>query len=137
MTTTATKNDVYQSRFGFHPVDYETCRKLKTLHKRYWETVYAVARWMRWDRKTVHQHGPEPKYCTVFVEEQGHWQRFKNRDGYTGKKYCQKTLNDQGVVEAYHQARMPKKADDVKPISISPEEIDRLYNEVEDWFAEN
>lgn len=148
MTTVTSKpgkfgNNAMFSNYGYHPCDYTTFRKLKQLHKRYWETVYAVGRWVRWDRKTVHQHGPEPEYCPIFVEEQGEWRPCTHKNGdetFKGMKYYPKTLNDHGVIEAYQQARMPvENADDVKPLKLSVEQIDRLCerlylydNEVED-----
>jgi hypothetical protein len=134
--TTVTKNAAVEGRFGFHPVDYATFRKLKDLHRWYWQTVYDVARWVRWDRKTVYQHGPEPKYCPTFVEEKGHWQTFTNKDGYQGMRYYPKTLNDHGIIEAYQSARMPKESpDDVEPLRISLAEIDRLHAEAKEYFG--
>jgi hypothetical protein len=137
-TTTA---NVHQSRWGYHPVSYETFRTLKALKKRYWQTVYAVARWRRWDRKTVHQHGPEPKYCPTFVDESGHYKTVTHKvDGmeFRGSVYVPKTLVDHGILEAFEQARMPQEnPEDVKPLAISDEKIDLLYERVEAWFEEN
>lgn len=125
----------FQSRWGFHPVDYSTYRKLKTLHRRYWETVYSVARWTRWDRKTVHQTGPEPKYCPIFVQEKGHWESFTTREGTTAQRYRPKTLVDHGIIESYKTARMPAESPEaVKEIPLSKEQIDVLYEQVEAWF---
>lgn len=127
----------YKSRWGHHPTDYPTYEKLKSLKKRYWQTVYAVARWSRWSRKTVHQHGPEPRYCPVFVEEKGHWESFKNREGHTGYRFRAKTLVDRGVLEAFQSARTPvESSENVKGLNLSVEEIDRLHAEVEAWFRE-
>lgn len=127
----------FQSRWGHHPIDCETFWKLKTLHKRYWQTVYAVARWARWNRKTVRRHGPEPRYCPVFVEEKGYWESYTNREGHTGYRFRPKTLIDHGVCEAYQTARKPAETpESVKEIALSPEEIERLYARVEAWFQE-
>lgn len=135
-TATAT---TFESRWGHHPVSYETFRKLKTLHRRYYETVRAVARWVRWDRKTVNQTGPEPAYCPAFVDEKGHWRSIVHKVGdqeFKGMKWYPKTLNDRGIIEAYQAARTPAKTpEEVNPIKLSEEQIDRLYNEVEAWFA--
>lgn len=132
---TTMQDQVTESRWGFHPVDHATFRKLKDLHKWYWQTVYDVARWARWDRKTVNQHGPEPKYCPLFVENKGHWKTFETKEGFQGMKYYPKTMNDHGIIEAYHSARMPKESpDDVEPLRISLAEIDRLHAEAKEYF---
>lgn len=136
--STVTAN-VFESRWGYHPVSRETFLKLKTLHRRYWETVYAVARYVRWDRKTVNQHGPAPSYCPIFVEEKGCWIKTTHKvDGqvFYGSRWFPKTIKDHGIVQAYHAARHPKAAADVVPLAISEQEIDRLYEQVENWFAE-
>jgi hypothetical protein len=125
---------VHQSSWGFHPIDYRTFTMLKELHKNYWETVRMVARWIRWNRKTVRRYGPEPRYCPIFVKEEGHIETFRTRDGYTGTRWLPKTLVDHGIVAAYRAARRPAATpDEVAPISLTPEEIERLYREVEAW----
>jgi hypothetical protein len=127
---------IAQSRWGYHPVDYPTFCKLRTLQKRYWQTVYAVARWERWNRKTVNRKGEAPEYCPLFVLEKGHWEVFTRQDGKTkGSRYHTKTIVDHGVREALKIARLPAKSrEDVKQISFSTEEIEQLYAEVEAWF---
>jgi hypothetical protein len=42
---------VHQSRWGYHPCDYETFQKLKKLHARYWRALRGYAAWRRWQRK--------------------------------------------------------------------------------------
>jgi len=127
-----------QSRWGFHPVDYPTFLKLRVLHRRYWETVRAVARFVRWDRKTVRRQGPAPRYCPAFVQERGRWEERPQRDHPTWRPVCRwrpKTLIDRGVVEAYRTARMPAESPEgVKELSLSQAEIERLFDEVEAWF---
>lgn len=125
--------EVYESRWGFHPVSHETFLKLKELHKWYHATLRHLGTWVRWDRKTVHKHGPEPKYCPTFVEDHTSW-------WYTPSGRCKiypKTRIDHGICEAYHQARMPVPREDVEPLDISDEEINRLHAEVSEWFQNN
>ena len=138
MSTITATAVVNRSRWGFHPCDYQTFRKLKTLHKRYWQTVKAYAEWRRWNRKEPQNRvirkwerdekgrkirfevvgpRPEPKYCPFFV----------NRFGVESK----------GIVEAYQQARRPVKENEVRPLKLSVEQIDRMYDEVESWFEQN
>ena len=39
---------VYPSRWGFHPCDYQTYRKLKLLHAVYQKAVRQAHAWRRW-----------------------------------------------------------------------------------------
>lgn len=123
---------VYQGRFGFHSADYETYKKLKFLYKHYWQTVYQIARWRRWDRKTVHQIGPEPSKGTeAFVNYKGRWVKFVNKEGFSGMRHESVWADDRGIVKAFHNARMPQKEEkDVIPLGVNIEFIDKLYNEV-------
>lgn len=125
----------HRSRWGFHPVSYETYRKLKDLHKWYWMTVYAAHRWFRWDRKTVKRVGPEPRYCPNFVENKKCCVQSMMIDGNYRVRFYPKTLVDHGIRQAYHAARMPKPApEDVEKLSLTNEEIDRLHASTRAWF---
>ena len=145
--TTATSNIVsrqpaWSDKPLFWITDYETFLKLKALHKWYYQTIYDVARWVRWDRKTVNQTGPEPKYCSLFVEEKGHWKKTKHRqedEVFEGMVYYPKTLDDLGIVDAYQAARTPcetlKEAETAAAwAKINPEKINALYEEAKEFF---
>lgn len=126
---------VNKGRFGYHACDYETYRKLKYLHKRYWETVYAVARWRRWNNKTVYKSPQEPTYCPVFVEDGGSWVKFKNKEGFNCMKYVQKAVLDYGIIEAYKTARTPFATEEaVQSLNISVAKIESLYNKVREYY---
>ncbi len=128
----------YESRWGYHPVSQETFLKLKELHKWYYETLKDLGCWVRWDRKTVYQHGPEPKYCPAFVEDRAEWRDHIDEQGNYSCRYYPKTRVDRGIREAYHEARMPKATpEEVEPLEISEEEIDHLHAEVSAWFDNN
>lgn len=130
----AKASQTYESRWGHHPVSYETFLKLKELHKWYHATLRHLGTWVRWDRKTVHKHGPEPKYCPTFVIDKYDWWYTENGD----YKDYPKTRTSRGIVDAYHQARMPKATpEEVEALDISDEEIDRLHAEVSAWMNEN
>lgn len=122
----------HQSKFGYHSADYETYKKLKFLYKHYWQTVYQLARWRRWDRKTVHQIGPEPsKGFSPFVSSNGRWVKFVNKEGFTGMRYEAFWANDRGIIDAFQNARMPKKEEkDVVPLGVTLEFINKLYDEL-------
>ena len=51
----------FRSRWGYHPCNYETYRKLRKLHKAYWEGRRLLAKWHRWKAKRPHNRTrPEP-----------------------------------------------------------------------------
>jgi len=128
-------NNSYQGRWGFHPVSHETFLKLKELKKFYFVTLRQLGTWVRWDRKMVHKVGPEPKYCPMFVEDKKEWRKHVNKDGFTEYRYYPKTRNDRGVLEAFEVARMPKAtAEEVVPLKLSDEEIDKLYSQMKAWL---
>jgi hypothetical protein len=124
------KIEIHQSKYGFHPCDYETYKKLKFLHKHYWQTLYDFHAWWRWERKDEdNRKGPEPSYCSVFVENKSWWKK-KRQGGNDSVVYLPKTVVDHGIVELYHKARMPQS----EPLEIFSEEtlrkINRLYDAV-------
>jgi len=43
--------NTYQSRWGFHPCDYETYLLLKQLNRLHDQALHACADWQRWARK--------------------------------------------------------------------------------------
>lgn len=131
-------NNSYKSKWGFHPVSRETFLKIRELKKFYFITLHRLGTWVRWDRKTVNQHGPEPIYCPMFVEDKMEWRKHVNKEGFTEYRTYPKTRVDHGILEAYESARMPKAtAEEVVPLKISEEEINRLYDQMNAWILEN
>ena len=117
----------HRSRFGFHRCDYSLFRKLKYLHKHYWNTVRRFHTWHRWIRKEPqNRHGAQPKYCRVFVKNQPWVKPVK-----TGFKLYPKTVCDRDVLELYRTARIPSP----QPVeAFSPEvvaAIESLFEEVQ------
>lgn len=129
-----------QSRWGWHPVNQEYFQKLKALKRWYWQAVYAVGRYRRWERKTVHRHGIAPRYCDVFVNNEPTFKRVTHRNGAGevigyGSKRLPLSLDDRGILEAFEAARMPAKtADDVTPLKLTQERIDYLYAAAKEWY---
>jgi hypothetical protein len=97
----------------------------------YWQTVYDFHRWWRWWRKQPQNRvGPEPKYCTAFVENRP-WFKAKRLGGVDGVRYYPKRMDDRGVIELYHRARQPHPAP-VEPLASSVlKAIETLYAEVQ------
>ena len=98
----------YRSRWGYHPCNYETYDKLRRVHKAYYEGLRVLSRWRRWRAKLPHnRRGPEP-----FV-------------AYGVRQICASP-----IVAEFHAARhgVPE-AEQVKPLAISVEQLDR-------WLAQ-
>ena len=52
---------IYQSRWGYHPCNFEMYRKLRRIHKAYWEGRRLLAKLQRWQAKLPkHRTRPEP-----------------------------------------------------------------------------
>jgi len=114
--------EIHKSRWGYHPCDYHTFVKLKEIHKYFWKTVRDSHRWKRWDRKTVYQSPNEPKVCPYFLKG----------------KHKHPFYLDWTIREDYQNARYARgKVENVKPLSMTPEEIGELVVKVRAWFNEN
>ena len=130
----------FESRFGSHPCDIYTFRKLKSIHKWYWQTLKDSATWERWNNKlpknrvirkyTRDKAGnkisseivgqqPEPNVCPALQRE--------------AMLYHTVPWNS-GWVQDYRNARRPKAKDLVKPLIHSVDEINQLYLLCRDWF---
>lgn len=131
-----TETNVFKSRWGFHPCNYELFLKLKRLHKWYWQTVYDFHRWHRWWRKEEQNRiGPEPAYCPPFVEEKKWW-KLERSHGEDGFRMYPKTIVDHGVIKLYQSARMPQ-AEPVVPFDAETKDrIETLYEEVKTHWIE-
>jgi hypothetical protein len=142
----------FQSKWGWHPCDYETYLLLKKLHLAYWQALRRYALWRRWARKQPQNRvsrrrivdaagrkigsqviGPlsEPALHPLFCIRQlvvhvrhGHGQGHRVET----ERVC---FCDYGIPEAYRRARRPMPSpDQVLPLSISLEEIRRLAHEL-------
>src|SRR5207237_1407884 len=57
----------YQSRWGYHPCDYQMYLKLRRLHRAFWEGRQLVAKWNRWHAKRPENRTrPEPVVPAVY-----------------------------------------------------------------------
>jgi len=120
--------EAVKSRRGFHPCPYETYLKLKTLKKRFWETVFDYSRWRRWACKLENNRvGPEPKFCPFFLSQDAKL--------YSGAVHWQKRLSDDGFLKLLNEVRMPSptEIEGLHPLTIR--RIDEAYEKVEEWFS--
>jgi hypothetical protein len=137
---------VHQGRWGFHPCDYQTFRKLKELHKWYYEALCEWSNWCRWARKEPQNRvirrklkdssgnpagreivgpRPEPSYCPYFHNN--------------GQAKLWNPPNEMNIVAMYQNARRPK---------VTPEEVEQLdqarlvqlmalYDAIKGWHEEH
>lgn len=130
-TATATEVEVFESRWGFHPCDYQTFRKLRFLKKCWFETQKAKADWERWVRK-------EPQNRVI-----RRWKRDENRRKIGHEvvgprpepKVC--PYFDGSFLVDCEIARMPRDKGNVTPLRHTIEQINQQYYKVKGWFEEN
>jgi hypothetical protein len=105
----------YQSRWGYHPVDYATFCLLRKLSARYWRAVRRAAAWRRWARKAPHNRpGPEPGLDPLFCE------RAARVVGGNGRSVPDAKVSDRGVRHALQVSRAPAaRPEDVYPVGLS------------------
>ena len=131
MSETNKTVEIHESRWGFHPCDYETYSKLKAINKWYWDTIRAQADWDRWKRKEPQNRvirrwirndkrqkighevvgsRPEPQPCSHF--------------GHNGNQFSYD----------YELARHPAAKEYVRPLVYSIDKINQMYLKCRDWF---
>ena len=148
----ATVNTVHQGKYGFHPCNRETYLKLKVIHKVYWESVFRLAAWQRWDRKAPQNRVqrwagkdadnkrirvippvplPEPK-LTPFIVKMEHKRAAKPHDLLWHTVKIDPSIY--AALYDYRNARTPVEETQVRPLSLSPEKIDALYQKSLEWL---
>ena len=91
---------IFQSRWGYHPCNFQLFLKLKSLHRWYWQTLYDFHRWHRWWRKEPQNRvGPEPVFCPLFVLNTTWYKSVRNGgvDGF-GEVLGQKAVSRVGAM---------------------------------------
>jgi hypothetical protein len=122
-----------QSRWGFHPCDYETYAKLKALHKHYWQSLYDFHRWHRWWRKRPeNRRRAEPAVGSLFVVDRP-WYKPVKRCGVKGFKVYPRTVVDHGIAELYQTARRPQPAPVTPFDAVTIDKIVALYLRIEEF----
>jgi hypothetical protein len=148
---------MFQSRWGFHPCDYHTYRKLKILNRVYRQAIRLAHAWARWKRKDPHNRVlrrrirnekgqtigyeppvplPEPRICSVFAQkivEKRHVDKQGNfsREGFMEEKVV---TDDLWIPADYASARKPV-ADpaEVQPLHHTIAELEELYEKARTW----
>jgi fructose-1,6-bisphosphatase len=95
----------YQSKWGWHPCDYNGFLKLKKVYKAYWEGRHLLAKFERWERKQPQNRPQKPEFSSVYY-----------------------LICRSDIVELFRQARMPTAKENVIPINS------HQWKEIEDWL---
>lgn len=148
------ENVVHESKWGFHSVSKEAYSKLRFLNAIYDKSLHLAAAWERWNNKLPKNRiqkrairddkgwkinseivldlngNPisliEPKLCPLF-------HNFA-KSKWSDELYVQDNGFGGMILLASRQAKIPhSKPELAKPLLISDEEIDRLYNIGEEW----
>ena len=139
-TTMSKETNVFQSKWGFHPCNYDIFLKLKKIHKEYYRAVRQLANYDRWNRKDPKNRvirkwkrndmgqkigceivGPrtEPYINPVFAET------VVSRWSGTFK-----VIRFSNIIDDYNKARMPKLRSNVEQLSMTNEQINELYEKI-------
>ena len=141
--------NVHQSRWGYHPCDFETYRLLKQLNALYEKAIHAHAAWGRWARKLPHNRVirrylrnekgekigsevigpmPEPKLSRLFCT------KTHVMNPAQGSRAATRVAFDSlGVPEVYRGARTPAATGErVTSLPWTADEIRRLIAKAEE-----
>lgn len=148
----------YRSRWGFHPCDYATYRKLKLLNRVHERAVRLAHSWDRWHRKDPHNRVcrrrirddqgrtigyaepvpiPEPPLCSVFCRKEQERRFVDNKGNYCKDGFLdEKVVTDHGwIATDYSAARKPASEPGAfRPLHGTVAEIDELYEQARAWL---
>lgn len=129
MSTVVKTSESFKSRWGYHPCSYETFKRLKVLHKVFWQHVRKIAAAKRWKAKqSQNREGSEPKFCAVFDVRENTW--------VEGKGY-QKVWDLHEIRLLYQRARRPSK----DPVDVFEgavlDKFDHWESALIDWNLSN
>jgi hypothetical protein len=149
---------VFESRWGFHPVSREVDKKLRFLNGIYQRALRMAASWRRWDRKDPSNrvHRPrirsngqvigygqpepwnEPAICPIFSNKTTRKVEWHPMKGYFkgGIDFTSVETDGPYILSAAKQARTHcKTAAEVRPLPLTVEEINTLYDRAMLWLA--
>jgi hypothetical protein len=151
--------NVFQSRWGFHPVSREIDKKLRFLNTVYQRALRMAATWRRWERKAPHNRVTRPKVkdssgqvigygeptpwnepaiCPIFTSKITKKVQWHPTLGYhkDGIDYTYVETHGEEILAAARQARTPCPTPEaVRPLSLTVEEINSLYDRAVEWMA--
>lgn len=151
--------NVYQSKWGYHPISHKASKKLRYINKVYAYAQRHAANWLRWERKQPENRvltyrlpskealnkkrkqvlmrdgipipWVEPQVCPLFFEKIPGYTTYY---GWKILSQIKSTGLGENIIVASRQARMPKaKPEDVGLFSYSEEQIDKIYLAAKEW----
>lgn len=152
----AIEQTAVKGKYGWHPCDVATFAKLKAIHRAYWESVYRLAAYHRWERKAPQNRvqkyegkGADGKrlplnpHRPINAPAMTPFMYMESYQSYTdgkGNVNCKNpfTLTRPSllaevmdVVQDYQNARQPKaKPEEVFALRLTTERIDALYAKI-------
>lgn len=121
----STVQQVYESRWGFHPCDHDQFLELKEAHKLVLRALRDCKRNTRWSRKFPHNRkGPEPKAVKSFDDATGLRRDIKLRSYYYK------------VLAEYRNARYPKPNSHAVQAMDLPRDFEDVVKELKKFYAE-
>lgn len=159
MTTTI--SDVFQSKWGYHPVSREASKKLRTLNRVFQTALRLCGARQRWENKlpqnriqkravrdgngqkigvevVTDANGqpvpmPEPQECPLFAEK-SQWKSGWERTADGKVRHYKRNLLGERILTAARLARTPMETPEaVTRLSFTEEEIDKLYQQAVEW----
>ena len=151
---------MFRSRWGFHPCDYQTYRKLKFLNQIYLKAVRMARAWERWRRKDPHNRVvrrrirnekgqvtgyeppvplPEPKICPVFSQKVFEQRHVGKQGNFSREGFVEETLvTDHFWIPAdYASSRKPvANPGEVQSLHQTMAEFDELNAKARRWLEE-
>lgn len=136
--TATTVAEVHQSRFGYHPCDYQTFLKLKEAHWLLYRAYCQCKRFRNWDCK-YNKDRPEPPYPKHFLELGMHRLDKHSFYGYGFRRYhcCGSAENYYlHILRQYRKARMPQPTPELVLQLDIPADLDAVVADLKEYFNE-
>lgn len=131
---TLEKPQIFKSRWGYHPVDYEEFLFLKKAHWLLFCAYRDVNRYKRWSNKDPqNRKGPEPRVPDGFIETGFHCCGTKFFYGKGFRKYGRKNLYHH-ILEEYRYTRIPHAAENVRQLDL-PDDLDQIVKRLEQFYG--
>jgi len=145
LTTETTATKVYQSKWGYHPVDHDGFMKLKEAHRLLLRAYHDIKKYVRWENKDPeNRHGDTPRHPGFmtehglhFIDNGGPRDEWRSFYGFGLKRYFGETGATNyyfQILRQYRNARTPANIpENVKPIEI-PDDLDQILEELREFY---
>lgn len=132
--STITKN-VYESKWGFHPVSRESCAKLKKAHKLLFRAYKDIRKYARWQAK-LNKVGDEPVVPEFLLVHSYHFRKGGYRYGWTMTNDGSGKNRYYEILEMYQNSRRPVSSPElVKNVEL-PSYLDETIKKLEEFYCQ-